>query len=140
MTPRQIIIHHSLTADSGTVSWGAIRRYHVETNGWSDIGYHAGVELVGDHQEILIGRLWDVEGAHVAGHNDDSLGLCLVGNFDEAEPPSNQLDAAAALVRFWMDLYDIPATEVYPHHHFNADKSCPGTKFPWDKFMEKVNA
>ncbi len=40
MKPEHIIIHCSGTEDSETVSWSAIRRYHIYDNGWANIGYH----------------------------------------------------------------------------------------------------
>jgi hypothetical protein len=53
--PNKIILHHSATADGPTVSWGAIRRFHVVECAWGAIGYHYGIELVGDYYEVLIG-------------------------------------------------------------------------------------
>lgn len=42
--------------DGGVVDWEAIRRYHKETNGWSDIGYHYEVERVGNGILLQVGR------------------------------------------------------------------------------------
>lgn len=135
--PTRIIIHHSLTKDGLTVSWGAIREYHTTEHdgdyGWSDIGYHAGVELVESggrpYYEALLGRPWDQSGAHAKGHNRDSLGLCCVGNYDEEPPPLGLLLKAADVLQLWMQLYHIDAGNIFPHSAFSA-KTCPGRLFP----------
>ena len=138
--PNKIIIHHSLTADSGTVSWPVIRRYHLGL-GWADIGYHAGTELVTSgndtRHEILIGRPWDIPGAQTTGQNHSSFGFCFVGNFDVEWPTEASLDMAARFLRNVMDLMNIPPAEVYGHRDFSS-KSCPGTLFPLKYFRDKV--
>lgn len=132
----EIIIHHSDSKDDGAVSWGEIRKWHLE-RGWADIGYHAGVELINDHYEALIGRPWTTVGAHCKGHNLQSLGLCVVGDWTTVEPPLDQLLKAAEVVRMWMRTYGIPITKVYRHKDFN-DTDCPGAMFPWDKFKSML--
>ena len=64
MNPQYIVIHHSLTKDGTVVDWEAIRRYHKETNGWSDIGYHYGIERVGGGLSLQVGRPESQPGAH----------------------------------------------------------------------------
>lgn len=136
MTPERIIVHHSDTIDDGdTLSWGPIRRYHIEVNGWRDIGYHCGIEKVGGSYETLIGRPWDVVGAHCLGHNINSLGLCFVGDWDAETPENERLIIGAKLIKFWLRLFNIPATEIWPHSKF-YDTLCPGRKFPLDKLIE----
>ena len=129
MIPKKIIVHHSLTKDSGTVSWGAIRRYHINTLGWIDIGYHAGVELVYTEYETFMGRPWDAIGAHTQGQNDQSLGFIFVGNYDFFPPPPRMLEVGAKVIALWMRLFNISKDEIYPHHKFANYKSCPGTEF-----------
>jgi len=137
MTPKRIILHHSLTADSGTVSWGAIRRYHIQTNGWQDIGYHFGIELVGDRYEVLVGRMMNKQGAHTAGQNHDSLGICFVGNFDDEPAPDEQWRVGVKLVRGLCSVFGIPASEIHGHREF-APKTCPGKLFDVARFVREV--
>jgi hypothetical protein len=150
MTPDHIIIHHSLTADSGTVSWDDIRRYHVQTLGWRAIGYQFGVEAVDAGYEVLLGRWWDEAGAHTKelDMNGRSLGVCLVGNFDETPTPPAQLALTLELVRRLQRLFRIPGEKVLGHREVGLlagfdwrqgeYKSCPGRLFDMDAFRRAL--
>lgn len=144
MRPNKIIIHHSLTEDDKTVSWDAIRKYHTVTNGWSDIGYHYGIELVGARYEILKGRMDNEVGAHCIGFNDDSIGICMVGNFDQQGPSQEQQDVALKLCRSLMAIYSITPQSVLGHWETYAlrdqpvQKSCPGNRFSMPEFRRKL--
>lgn len=136
------MIHHSLTKDSGAVSWGAIRRYHMDLNGeykMRDIGYHYGVELIGERHEILAGRSLLETGAHCyqQGMNSQAIGICLVGNFDEEVPCEGLLHQAARLVKMLMEIFKIPVENVVAHRDY-APKSCPGKLLDMEKFMARV--
>ena len=139
---QKVIVHHSLTKDSGSVSWGAIRRYHIQQMKWSGIGYHAGVELVLSGQEInyeiLMGREWDRSGAHTRGHNTNSLGICFVGNYDKIPPPKKMLITGARVIALWLRLFNLTIKDIYSHHHFNVYKSCPGVYFDMEYLLTCV--
>src|SRR4030042_6986928 len=112
-----IMVHHSLTKDGKTVSWQAIRKYHMGligsgnknspdfnpylANPMRDIGYQFGIELINDHPEILIGRPLKEDGAHCPQQdmNKKAIGICFVGNFDEGPVPEEQWNAGVILVR-----------------------------------------
>ena len=81
-----IVIHCSATAPNANVTAADIRRWHVEKNGWADIGYHYVIRRNG---EIERGRADNVEGAHAKGHNAHSLGVCMVGGVDEKKRPDS---------------------------------------------------
>ncbi len=140
MKPTFIIIHCSDTEDSGTVSWAAIRRYHVGTLGWSDVGYHLCCEQVGNEFEIMTGRPLNHKGAHcrAGGMNNQSLGFCFVGKFEDHPPPPDQLDKAAKYIAGLCSALDISTANIKAHRDYEPHKTCPGKAFDMKQFRELV--
>ncbi len=86
------IVHHSAGSNSNTNYTQVVRDIyilHTEVNGWSDIGYNY---LVAQDGTLYAGRDPDggsqdlVRGAHFCGRNTGTLGICLLGNYEEVEP------------------------------------------------------
>src|SRR5574343_145276 len=143
MIPNKIILHHSATKDTGTVSWNAIRRYHVQECNWGDIGYHYGIEYIEDKgdpkgsYEVLIGRFPNVAGTHTKGQNGQSIGICFVGNYDEIIPPPDMIFQGVKLVKWLCNHFGILTSEIYGHRSF-ANKTCPVKLFDVELFKSMV--
>lgn len=142
-----IMIHHSLTKDGAEVSWGAIERYHLETQGWRDIGYHAGIELVGSAilgpmaYQAMMGRPEREIAAACPQGNMNALALhvCVVGNYDLAPPSLNILTRLVQRILLpWMADYGIPPERIIGHRDFNPAKTCPGRMFDLDLVRKMV--
>ena len=141
MTPTEIMIHHSASHDGPEDNTAAIRRWHMGTppNGpadgpYVDVAYNALVELIGSGYEVIMGRDWDINGAHTLGHNDHSLGICLIGNFNLSPPPQAQLTRAAKQIAMWQRIYNIPKDRILFHREVNQT-DCPGTMFSKDMIL-----
>ena len=150
MTPQYVLIHHSLTKDGEVVDWEAIRKYHRQVQGWSDIGYHYGIERVGNGILLQIGRPESQPGAHVKEMhmNSKSIGICVVGHFDLAPPGLEIMRFLAEIVRRKVAEYGIPINAVLGHREVGAMagfdwrkgqyKSCPGRHFNMDLLRQMV--
>jgi N-acetylmuramoyl-L-alanine amidase len=54
------------------------QNYHIDLNGWNDIGYNF---LVGEDGNVYEGRGWAAVGAHAPTYNTRSIGICIIGDF-----------------------------------------------------------
>ena len=126
----RVIVHCTATPAGRHHTVDEIRRWHTDPepygNGWSDIGYHAIVYLDGS---VHAGRPEDRAGAHVAGHNHDSLGIVYVGGTDAAGAPKDTRTAEqkAGLekqLQEWLERYPT-IREISGHHDYDAGKACP---------------
>lgn len=140
MKPEYIVLHHSLTEDSGTVSWSAIRKYHVNQRKWSGIGYHFGIESIDRHVEILLGRPWLDQGAHCKAKemNHRSIGVCFVGNYDSKPVPRRMWQAGIRLCATLMESFAIPSIKVVGHREVDGSKTCPGENFDLREFRKTL--
>lgn len=75
--PRRAVFMAHYSAASATQTPREIQDYHMRSRGWSDIGYNFLISSTSG--DIFEGRGWLTIGAHCAGHNTASLGVCLIG-------------------------------------------------------------
>lgn len=120
----KIIVHCSATKEGEYYDVDDIRRWHVEGNGWSDVGYHFVVLLDG---RIEIGRPLEKVGSHCKGQNRTSVGICYIGGLDSVgnyldTRTCEQRDSLEVLIATLVRVF--PGSEVFGHNNFSS-KACP---------------
>ena len=142
---RKIVVHHSASAAGSVESIDTEHRQRVDAAGepWLGIGYHF---VIGNGQGMPDGQVtptfrWreQLAGAHagVADANATGIGICLIGNFEDAPPTPRQRDAAVRLTRALATQYNIAPADIVRHGDLKAT-ACPGRHFPWREFQAAV--
>lgn len=93
MTPRLkdrdrtdlIVVHCSATGPKSDIGKREITQWHLK-RGFVTIGYHYVIRRDGTIEQ---GRRETEIGAHVSGHNSNSIGVCMVGGVDAQGKPSD---------------------------------------------------
>lgn len=136
---KTIVLHHSATHGGDVATIDAEHRKHRDRSGkpWLGIGYHF---VVGNGQKMGDGEVqatfrWhkQLPGAHAGNrdHNDNGIGICLIGNFDQAPPTDRQVAAVRGLVKALAERYAISRDGLVRHSDVQATL-CPGKLFPWE--------
>ena len=120
----KIIIHCSATPEGHDYTAADIDSWH-KARGWRCIGYHYVIYRDGS---VHTGRDVEVMGAHCAGQNANSIGICYIGGCaaDGKTPKDTRTpQQREALRRLVADLQEqYPGATVHGHNEFAA-KVCP---------------
>lgn len=121
-----LVVHCSATKPSVPVDAKMIDRWHRE-RGFLKIGYHFVIKRDGT---VETGRDLTEPGAHVAGHNATTVGICLAGGLNEKTGKSEnnftdeQFKSLVGVLSQLLDLF--PEAEVLGHRDFpGVAKDCP---------------
>ena len=132
---KNLIVHHSATPNGNATKIDAYhRRERRMENG---LAYHflIGNGTDSDDGEIEIGPRWtkQLHGGHVASlsYNENSLGICLIGNFEKQRPTERQLAALIELLSHLKNDLIGGKPRLFLHREVKGEHTlCPGRNFP----------
>ncbi len=116
----KVVIHH--TAENNVQNGRSpkevlrgIYSYHANSKGWGDIGYHFIIDPYGNIYEGRAGGDY-VIGGHVYCNNVGTIGVSLMGNFQETEPTDAQIKALQKLLPQLALTYELDLTATEEFH------------------------
>ncbi len=137
--PTYIVVHHTAGGNSSDTSLAHafqisrdIQNFHMDGRGWIDTGQQltnsrGGYVTEGRHRsvEILDGGRKHVQGANVANHNSEVIGIENEGLYSTVDVPQKLWDSLVQLVAYIAQSYGISPDMIRGHRDFNATE-CPG--------------
>lgn len=121
-----LVVHCSAEPHGRPTTAATIRQWHL-VRGFATIGYHW---VIRSNGIVEPGRPMREPGAHVSGHNHDTIGICLVGGLDpvtrEPSPAFGQVQLTG-LKELLLDLRQLwPNAAIRGHRDFpGVAKACP---------------
>lgn len=121
-----IAVHCTATPEGRPHTAADIRAWH-KGQGWADIGYHFVIRLDGT---IEAGRPLAQAGAHVVGHNTNSIGIVYVGGMTadmKAAKDTRTPAQKCALISLLLTLRQrYPTAVIQGHRDYpKVAKACP---------------
>jgi len=141
---RYIVLHHSAGGAGNPYDMDHYHRYERQME--NGLAYHF---LIGNGHgmtdgKIAMGRRWrrQLQGGHVASDelNESSIGICLVGNFEESRPTDKQMESVKMLIEYLLLNYELGVTAVRTHRQINPRPTlCPGRYFPTGTLLRDLH-
>lgn len=136
---RHIILHHSATPAGNARIFD---RYHRERRRMENgLAYHFIIGNGSDSGdgEVEVGSRWvnQLQGGHVRSfaYNENSVGICLVGDFQRTRPTPRQIAVCLELVEYIKKNLLGGQAALMLHRELKGEHTvCPGRYFPTLKF------
>jgi len=117
---KYLVVHHSATSGGDASSFA---RYHVNNLDWPGIGYHY---VILEDGTIQWTNDLNVTSYHVKGYNNQSIGICLVGDFTIEILKKEQKAAVKELIRNLLSRLNLGMDAVKGHNEFSGSATaCP---------------
>jgi hypothetical protein len=116
---RFAVVHHTAGTNSYTRTQSAaivrgIQTYHVQGNGWNDVGYNF---LVDKYGQVFEGRYGGADrpvvGAHAEGFNTGSVGVALIGTYSATGATQAAYDALVRLLAWRLDVAHVDPLSTF---------------------------
>lgn len=142
---KEVFLHFSDSPGKGirrfsaqTATMREIQEYHMDSHGWSDIGYHFVVfqrQGVIPIARVFAGRPINFVPAAQDNHNTNTIAICVVMQPGERFKPSTQRRIKSLLRKLKRDIGH--GFVVRPHSAV-VDTDCPGTEIrTWIRTLPK---
>ena len=122
--PNKIIIHHSASGVRTTTkqisNWHKKRSFYYNPVFKGYVGYHFLIHANGRIEQT---KLLKDEGCHCIGQNTQSIGICLIGNFEKTWPTNKQIGSLWTLLSY-LNKSSGKYLPTYGHSDFSATKCC----------------
>ncbi|MBQ0735810.1 N-acetylmuramoyl-L-alanine amidase [Aquimarina celericrescens] len=120
-TVSHLIVHHEFGSNTSS-DWAArvrsVQNFHINGNGWSDIGYNF---LVDPNGVIYEGRAGgdNAIGAHFCGRNRNTMGVCMLGDYSSISPTTATQNSVKSLLAWKADKENINPLGSSFHYSVN---------------------
>jgi N-acetylmuramoyl-L-alanine amidase len=138
-----VIIAHTETHECTTfefckIQMAILQLYYKQMRNFEDIGYNF---VIGGDGAVYEGIGWDKIGYHTKGHNDYSIGIGFIGNYQTKEPTENQLSAAILLLNDGLQKHHLDKNYAIKGQRDFLPIVSPGNKIydrmkSWDHFKK----
>lgn len=136
-------LHHTWKPDHASFKgrpdglyWqNSMRNYHVNTNGWDDIGQH--LTLLPDGNWVT-GRNFNSIPCSIKNKNSGGFAIEMFGNFDKGKDKLEgaQKNSILEFAKFFTEKFKC---SIIFHREY-SDKTCPGTGIDKTTFVNEVKA
>jgi len=142
---KRIVIHHSATPVDDAMNMHRVHKARGMKNG---LAYHFVISN-GSRKaydgEVYLGGRWkaQLDGGHMKrlSWNRESIGICLIGNFELRSPTTKQMTALEGLCEYLMKRCKISSSQVTTHKILHKNHTvCPGKYFSLPSLIKRISS
>ena len=142
---KRIVVHHSATPVDDALNMLRVHKARGMKNG---LAYHFVISN-GSRKaydgEVFLGSRWkgQLDGGHMKklSWNKESIGICLIGNFELRSPTAKQMTALEGLCEYLMKRCNISKSKVTTHKILHKNHTvCPGKYFSLPSLIKRISS